>query len=335
MEVERPGGMEETLQHRQSSSNQIFAAPVSAAMRELERVIVEIAPTDIPVLVIGESGSGKEAIARQIHKLSSRSDAPFAKLVCATVTCQLAEKILCFDGKLQVVESLLNAGTIFLDEVTDLDLTVQPKLLHVLPDGGPVMAGHCLRARIVSSTARNPQEEIRQGRFREELYYRLNGVCLRLPALRHRCEDIPLLVEFFLLKYASLLKRPKPFLNARTMAKLVRYHWPGNVRQLEYAVKKLVALGDAEQAVQDLDGSGSDIGSRDGEVQRLSLKQAARAASRQAEREMILKALERTRWNRKRAARELRISYKALLYKLRQIGFDSSLQSSDGQGERS
>ena len=141
-------------------------------------------------------------------------------------------------------------------------------------------------------------------------------------------------MEFFLAKYAALLKRPVPSLTARTMAALVRYHWPGNIRQLEYAVKKVVALGDGEQAVRDLDGYGVGTGFEDGELQRLSLKQAARAASRQAEREMILKALERTRWNRKRAARELRISYKALLYKLKQIGFDGSARLSDGQGDR-
>ena len=174
MEVKRPGSAEEALQAGQCLSAQLFAKPVSAAMKELERIMIEIAPTDIPVLVIGESGSGKEAIAQQIHQLSSRSTAPFAKLVCATVTPQLAEKILCFDEKLQVVESLLGAGTIFLDEVSDLDLVVQPRLLHVLSDGGPAMPGHCVRARIISSTARNPQEEIRQGRFREELYYRLD-----------------------------------------------------------------------------------------------------------------------------------------------------------------
>jgi two-component system, NtrC family, response regulator AtoC len=335
MEVKHPDGVEATLQTGSPPRDQFFVKPVSAVMKELGRIIIEIAPTDIPVLVAGESGSGKEAIAQQIHQLSSRSNAPFAKLACTTVTRQLAEKILCFDKGLQVVESLLNAGTIFLDEVSDLDLAVQPKLLHVLSDGRPVASGPCLRARIISSTARNLVDEIHQGRFREELYYRLNGVCLRLPPLRRRPEDIPLLVEFFLAKYAGLLKRPKPTVTARAMARLVGYPWPGNIRQLEYAVKKVVALGDGEEALRDLDGNGSGMGFEDGELQRLSLKQAARAASRQAEREMILKALERTRWNRKRAARELRISYKALLYKLKQIGFDTSLHPSGGQGERS
>lgn len=334
MEGESSLGMEETLQTGQTACDQLFTNPVSEAMQELEKVVVEIAPTDIPILIVGESGSGKEALAYQIHQLSSRSNAPFAKLVCTTVTPEVAEKILSFDAKLEVVESLLNAGTIFLDEISDLDLSVQSRLLHVLPDGGAVMAGRSLQARIISSTTRSPQQEIIQGRFREDLYYRLNGVCLRLPPLRQRREDIPLLVEFFMAKYAAILNRPKPSLTARTIARLAGYRWPGNIRQLEYAIKKVVALGDGDHALRDLDGNGFGIGLEDGELQNLSLKQTARAASRQAEREMILKALERTHWNRKKAARELRISYKALLYKLKQIGMDGSLCPTDFNGER-
>lgn len=332
MEAKGPISMEEALQAGGLQCDKLFVNPVSTAMRELEKIIAEIAPIDIPVLIVGESGSGKEAIAHQIHQLSSRSNTPFAKLVCATVTPQVAERIRSFDDTLDVVESLLNAGTIFLDEIGDLDLEVQPRLLRILPDGETVMAGHGLRARIISSTAQSLQEEIRQGHFRKELYYRLNGVCLRLPPLRRRQEDIPLLVEFFLVKYAALLNRPKPSLTTRTMEKLAGYQWPGNIRQLEYAIKTVVALGNGDQALQDLDENG--FGFEDGEPQKLSLKQTARAASRRAEREMILKALERTRWNRKRAARELRISYKALLYKLKQIGLDGAICKSDCHGER-
>lgn len=328
-------GAEGPLQVGGSQCYPLFANSVSATMRELEGIIVDIAPTDIPVLIVGESGSGKEAIAHQIHRLSSQSDRPFAKLICATVTPEIAEKILCLDVRLPIVESLLNAGTVFLDEVSDLDPVVQSRLFHALPDGGVARGGECLRARIISSTARNLQQEIARERFREELYYRLNGVCLRLPPLRRRREDIPLLVEFFVAKYAALLNRPKLLLAERTIGKLVQYHWPGNIRQLEYAIEKLVALEDEAQALRDLDGNGLGLDLDDSELQEPSLKQTARAASRQAEREMILKALERTRWNRKRAARELRISYKALLYKLKQIGLDGSLYSSDWQGGRS
>lgn len=335
MEGKRPDGVEEL--NRQATlavSDQLFTKSVSPVMHELEKVIAEIASTDIPILVVGESGSGKEAIAQQIHQRWSRGDGPFVKLVCASLTPQLAEQILCSDERSQLIESLLRAGTVYLDEVGDLDMASQPRLLHALPDGGREGHTHWLRARIISSTGRNLEEEIRQGRFREELYYRLNGVCLRIPPLRRRREDIPSLVEFFLTKYAAVLDRPKPGLTAKSLKKLVSYGWPGNVRQLEYAVKKIVALGDGEQALRDLDGNGLETGMDDSELEKPSLKQAARAASRQAERELILKALERTRWNRKRAARELRISYKALLYKLKQIGFEPSPHPSDAQGER-
>jgi DNA-binding NtrC family response regulator len=249
------------------------------------------------------------------------------------VTPQNSEKLFCFDDSSELVESLLNAGTIFLDEISYLDPDVQSRLLHILPDGGPAIADHGLQARIISSTAQSLQEEIRQGHFRKDLYYRLNGVCLRVPPLRGRREDIPLLVEFLLIKYAAVLNRPKPSLTTQALEKLVRYHWPGNVRQLEYAMKAVVALGDGDQALQELDEN--EFGFEEGEPQELSLKQTARAASRRAEREMILKALERTRWNRRKAARQLRISYRALLYKLKQIGSDGVLCQSDYHGERS
>ena len=332
-EAKGPAKMEDALQAGRSLWDKFFPNPVSAAMRELEKIIVEIAPTDLPILIVGESGSGKEAIARQIHELSFRSSAPFAKLVCATVTPQNSEKLFCFDDSSELVESLLNAGTIFLDEISYLDPDVQSRLLHILPDGGPAIADHGLQARIISSTAQSLQEEIRQGHFRKDLYYRLNGVCLRVPPLRGRREDIPLLVEFLLIKYAAVLNRPKPSLTTQALEKLVRYHWPGNVRQLEYAMKAVVALGDGDQALQELDEN--EFGFEEGEPQELSLKQTARAASRRAEREMILKALERTRWNRRKAARQLRISYRALLYKLKQIGSDGVLCQSDYHGERS
>src|SRR5574337_1224431 len=149
---------------------------------------------------VGESGSGKEVVALRIHRLSPRRDAPFSKLVCTTLGPEGWEQPL--GGIPTGLQALADAGTIFLDEICDLDPACQPKLLHVLPDGDAVSNHHCLRARVISSTGRNLEEEIRAGRFREELYYRLNGVCLRLPPLRHRREDIPPLIDFFLMKYS-------------------------------------------------------------------------------------------------------------------------------------
>jgi two-component system, NtrC family, response regulator AtoC len=166
---------------------------------------------------------------------------------------------------------------------------------------------------------------MRAGRFRSELYYRINGVCLRLPPLRERKEDIPLLADFFLSKHAARLGRTRPAVSARTVEVFLNHSWPGNIRELENVVKKIVALGDEHLAVAELTAGTS--GARKPEavaVRSHSLKVAARAASREAERELILEALTRTRWNRKRAAQELQISYKSLLCKLKQIGFSDS-----------
>jgi two-component system response regulator AtoC len=192
--------------------------------------------------------------------------------------------------------------------------------------------------RVISSTTRNLEEEMKSGRFREELYYRINGVHLRLPPLRDRSEDIPALLEFFFKKYYSLFERQEPKISDSTMSLLLRHSWPGNIRELENVARKIVALGDEHLATHDLSvGNGSKapdphIGASKisetvySHVPTRSLKEAARAASRVAERAMILDQLERTHWNRKKAARELQISYKALLYKLKQLGLDGSGQ---------
>jgi two-component system response regulator AtoC len=192
--------------------------------------------------------------------------------------------------------------------------------------------------RVISSTTRNLEEEMKSGRFQEELYYRINGVHLRLPPLRDRSEDIPALLEFFFKKYASLFERSEPKISDATMSLLLRHSWPGNIRELENVARKIVALGDEHLATHDLSvGNGSKAPDPHTGVSRISatvyshvptrsLKEAARAASRVAERAMILDQLERTHWNRKKAARELQISYKALLYKLKQLGLDGSGQ---------
>jgi two-component system response regulator AtoC len=177
---------------------------------------------------------------------------------------------------------------------------------------------------------------MKNGRFRAELYYRINGVYLRLPPLRDRKEDIPALLEFFFKKYTSLFERPRPSISETTVSLLLRHSWPGNIRELENVARKIVALGDQHLATHDLTAEyGNGASDRVPDATKVaatttlnvpsgSLKEAAKAASRVAERAMILKQLERTHWNRKKAARELQISYKALLYKLKQLGLDSS-----------
>jgi len=291
------------------------------AMQSLESVIAEIAPTNIPVLFAGESGTGKAIYAQHLHRLSGRDEDAFARITCAALNSAT------FASELgpHTNGNGASSSTILFDEVTELDAACQRSLLYALPDGEMNPRRGTLQARVVSATSRNLDEEMRAGRFRADLYYRINGVCLRLPPLRERREDIPLLVEFFLTKYAASFGRPRPQLTPKTVRILMDHSWPGNIRELENVVKNIVALGDEQRALAEFEAAPAE--ERVESVvapASFSLKAAARAASRVAEREMILKALEHTRWNRKRAAQELQISYKSLLYKLKQIGFEDS-----------
>ena len=303
-----------------------FVSGLSPATRSLESMIGEIASTNIPVLLIGESGTGKEMYAHLVHRLSDNRDKPLARISCgaADASSFLAELGLNASGRNGAAKT--EFGTVFFDEVSELDPACQRNLLCALPDGDGSRSAGLLTARVVATTSRNLDEEIRAGRFRRELYYRINGVCLRLPPLRERKEDIPLLTEYFLTKQAGKLGRQRPTISRRTLDRFTEYSWPGNVRELENAVMKLVALGDENRVVAELAWEipatrAAETGGNHGH----SLKAAARAASRGAERELILEALTRTRWNRKRAAQALQISYKSLLYKLKQIGIvDSS-----------
>lgn len=303
-----------TLEGLALLTNHVFVPGVSAAMQAVERVVADIAPTSIPVLLTGESGTGKEVLAMHIHRQSRRAHQPLAKLNCPTLTPEAINGNLRGQGH----GTQAGVGTILLDEVGDLSVASQTKLLHSLPEDGeqPVAP-----PRIISCTRRNLDEELRAGHFREELYYRLNGVCLRLPPLRQRREDIPALADYFSHKYALQFGRPRPRLESCVMQALQEHSWPGNVRELENVVRKVVALGDPDLALADLQTAHNESRISAG-AGGISLKEAAREAARQAERELILRVLGRTRWNRKRAARELRISYKALLYKLKQIGLE-------------
>jgi two-component system response regulator AtoC len=316
-------------------ADQYFVPGASPAMRALKRTIADIASTDIPVLLVGESGTGKELAALEIHRLSRRGNEPFVKCGCSGLT---ADSIT---ARLQRSENFSapqagSGGSLFLDGINHLEQGAQGRLLHLLPDSSGIPPQGCHSMRVISSTTRDLEEEMKGGRFREELYYRINGVHLRLPPLRDRKEDIPTLLEFFFKKYTSLFERQEPKVSQSTMNLLLRHPWPGNIRELENVARKIVALGDEHLATHDLMAGNGDKApvlvpdtpknSENGNVHvpSGSLKEAARAASRVAERAMILNQLERTHWNRKRAARELQISYKALLYKLKQLGLDGS-----------
>jgi two-component system response regulator AtoC len=212
-------------------------------------------------------------------------------------------------------------GTIYLEELADLSAECQARLLELLPQSTGSGAACGERARLICGSARDLEVEVKRGRLREDLYYRISGVCLRLPPLRQRKEDIPFLMGHFLRKYARDFRRDVPDLSAQTLRLFLDYSWPGNLRELEDAARVLVALGDEDIALgglravmrkPELEGNGGGV----------SLKAASKAASREAEKELILDTLTRTRWNRRRAAEQLQISYKALLYKLKQIGFE-------------
>ena len=302
-----------------------FVGGMCTVMQTLENVVAEIAPTNIPVLLVGESGAGKEMFARRIHQLSANGDEPLVKIACASMNpANFVGELGLNKSDISAEEVKTSNRTVFFDEISELDLSCQRSLLYALPDGEARPRRGSLGARVISTTNRNLDDEMRAGRFRSELYYRINGVCLRLPPLRDRKEDIPLLVESFLTKYAAEFGRPRPSLSPRALRMLLDYSWPGNIRELENAVKKIVALGAENLALPDLVAEPTEIRTEVNETRNYSLKAAARAASREAEREMILEALARTRWNRKRAAQELQISYKSLLYKLKQIGLPDS-----------
>ncbi len=294
-----------------------FVPGQCSAIRSVNAVAVDLAQTDIPVLLFGASGTGKEVYARLIHRLSGLEDSLLKRLDCrapdASYLLGQAQETLgpsSIDGR---------AGTLFLDSVDELDLACQRVLLSLLPDGKLKGGDRQLGGRIISSTSCNLEKQIEVGHFRLELYFRINGVCLRLPPLKERKEDIRTLLEFFLLKHAGEQRRKTLPLKNDVMDVLTSYSWPGNIRELENVAKKIVALGDTELALGDIRNAPLNPPTARQENHN-SLKVAARAASRRTEKELILQALERTHWNRKRAAQELQISYKALLYKIKQIG---------------
>jgi two-component system response regulator AtoC len=291
-----------------------FVEGVSPSMRSVEAVMREVAQSEVTVLLLAERGAGKKATARRVHELSRRGGQAFRVVSCARLE---SEKFGDSAGQL----GLLGAGTVFLEELAELSTEGQAWLLQALTRGNGKDGRFQGLARLICGSARDLEAEVKAGNLREDLYYRISGVCLRLPPVRQRREDIAMLMGHFLRKYGRDFQRPVPALSEETHRLFQEYSWPGNVRELENAAKAIVALGDETVAMgglramllrPDLGGNGS----------RISLKQAARAASREAEKDLILRALTRTRWNRRRAAQELQISYKALLYKLKQIGYE-------------
>ncbi len=316
----------------------------SPKMREVREIILQAARVDVTVLVCGETGTGKDLVARAIHRESVRQSGPFVKVNCAAVPRELLESELfghergAFTGAHQLKIGKFEAadrGTIFLDEIGDLHPALQGKLLHVLQDGQFSRVGGRstikVDVRVLAATNQNLEQAVAGGRFREDLYYRLNVIQVLVPPLRERLDEIPVLAEYFMQRYSTLFRRESIPLPTETIQRLIQHRFPGNVRELENMIKRMIVLGDPllrRSPLPEPAGGHEDVGTpRLAKSGAVSLKDIGRRAAHVAEREAILQALEQTQWNRVRAARLLDISYRALLYKIKDAGLDRERRS--------
>jgi DNA-binding NtrC family response regulator len=322
--------------------DEVFFVAASPNMRKLRSQAALVANVDIPVLMLGESGTGKEVMARLIHKLSPRAHRTFLKVNCAAVPADLLESELfgyeagAFTGANHAKPGkfeICNKGTILLDEIGEMPPSLQAKLLHVLQDQQFSRLGSRsvlkVDVRILAATNINIPEALANKRLREDLYYRLNAFTLTIPPLRERREEIPILLKHFMSRLSDQYARPPLPFSPEMLAACATYSWPGNLRELGNFIKRYLVLGDEKLAINELqprsDGSGAQFDAsppRNGNVVESGggLKSLARSAKDEAEAEAISKALDETNWNRKQAAVLLQISYKALLYKIRQYG---------------
>ncbi|MEW6585935.1 MAG: sigma-54 dependent transcriptional regulator [Nitrospirota bacterium] len=303
------------------------------------QIVRKVAPTKTTVLLIGESGTGKELFARAIHNLSGRQQYPFVPINCAAIPRELLESELfghekgAFTGadskKLGKFE-LADKGTVFLDEIGDMDLVLQSKLLRVIEDGQIERVGAeksvKVDVRIIAASNKDLGKAVEEKKFREDLYYRLNVFPIRIPPLRERREDIPLLVEYFINKYCLELKTSSKSISKEALDLLTLYHWKGNVRELENAIERAVILCDGDMIMPDhfvldrhLQTEPADKAfSADG-----TLEAVAKEALRAAETRRISNVLKETRGNKTKAADILKVSYKTLLTKIKEYGIES------------
>ena len=309
----------------------------SPKMRQVGEIIHRAAGVDVTVLICGETGTGKDLVARTIHHLSSRRGMPFVKVNCAAMPRDLLESELfghergAFTGahrqKIGKFEAA-DGGTIFLDEIGDLHPALQAKLLHVLQDGefSRVGAKSTLKidVRVIAATNQDLDRAVAAGRFREDLYYRINVIQVVVPPLRERPEEIPHLINYFIERHSRLFRREGFVVPQDVMDVLAKHDYPGNVREVENLVKRMIVLGDPSVTVTAMSPRRADgpVAPKPSPPLPSSLKDVARQAARSAEREAIAKVLEDTRWNRVKAAKLLQISYRALLYKIKEVGLD-------------
>jgi len=369
-ETQQTQGESTGVRRERNSRNLAALLGRNEQMREVRQLIERVADTDATVLIAGESGTGKGLVARDIHAASPRRERPFVKVNCAALPSELLESELfgfergAFTGAVQHRPGkfeFAHQGTMFLDEISELTLGLQSKLLQVLQDGEFSRLGgredvH-VDVRVVAATNQDLERAVGERTFREDLFFRLNVVCITLPPLRQRRDEIPLLTELFLQQYATHYNKPRLAVSQDTLRIFAEYDWPGNVRELENAVKRMVILGGDGQVVDELadmiasrralTGQIASPGPRPSKREPApavpapttppgtspaaegpsapfsgSLKEIARNAAREAEREIIYRTLQQTRWNRREAADLLGVSYKALLYKIKEADLD-------------
>lgn len=306
----------------------------TSAMRDVRQKLERVAGANLSVLISGESGTGKDIIARLLHLYSPWANGPFVKVNCPAIPGTLLESELfgyekgaftgAYGAKPGRVE-MAHRGTLFLDEIAELDAMLQAKLLQLLQDGQFSRIGaqedKKVEVRVVCATNRELHQEIEQGNFRHDLFYRIAAMTIHMPPLRERVVDLPLICEYLLQYYNDKLNGRAPMLKPALLTKMQRYSWPGNVRQLENLIKRYVVMGTEDVILSELlqpsDHDGLDSITFDGPV---SLKKLTRQTVRKIEAKIILSALHANNWNRKKAARSLDISYRALLYKLKEVG---------------
>ena len=319
----------------------------SEKMTRIKEILEQVADADVTVLIHGESGVGKEVVARTLYDLSDRRDRPFVKVNCAALPEALLESELfgyergAFTGASARKPGrfeMAHEGTIFLDEIAEMSPALQAKLLQVLQDGefSPLGGNRDIRVdvRIIAATNRNLEDMVARGGFREDLYYRLNVVNLWVPPVRERREEIPILAEHFLRTYSEKYHRPYQTLSDELQRAFLEYAWPGNVRELENMIKRIVVLG-GDRAILDeirtaVPASAPDLanGAPEPLVEErpdpaddpVPLREIGRRAARDAEREALRRVLYQTNWNRKKAAQILEVSYKTLLQKIKECG---------------
>jgi len=307
------------------------------AMTALRETLQKIADTNIPVLIEGESGTGKEVICRYIHQNSRWAQGPFVKVNCPAIPGTLVESELfgyekgAFTGAYGAKPGRVtgaDTGTLFLDEISELDMALQSKLLQLLQDGQFVPLGASeerkVNIRVVCATSRALGEEAARGRFRQDLYYRITGVILRLPALRERVADLAMLADHLIAAYNDQFRCRAAPLSSSTMLLLKAHPWTGNIRELENLIKRYVVLGSEDAITSELKWNREKSPEPEISLQNpVALGAVTRAAVRDLEDKIILDTLQANQWNRKRTARALQISYRSLLYKLKRAGVDN------------